>query len=200
VLAFVPFPFFVAHAAQLHLEPLAQAVVSGTGPRQHWTLVARNGRVNGPASMSGYTILSVAGYAPDFVRHSALEAWPLPSNVKIESTGQILSTLRKVAGNDQVAALLDQTQTAALPTLPFANDLEAVTKSPELPVAIVAVVGSRLTPARARAMQAGLIKMGHGAGADTLGSLRLEGFVLPQLPALTPARSQTPAPSHAPSP
>jgi hypothetical protein len=37
--------------------------------------------------------------------------------------------------------------------------------------------------ARAKAFQAGLLKMGQGAGgADTLGSLRLQGFVLPQLP------------------
>src|SRR5215813_5122758 len=32
-LAFVPYPFFVEHAAQLHLTPLAQADISGTGPR-----------------------------------------------------------------------------------------------------------------------------------------------------------------------
>ena len=45
--------------------------------------------------MAGYTILSVAGYAPDFVRHSALEGWALPPDVKIEATGQILERLEK---------------------------------------------------------------------------------------------------------
>src|SRR5512142_1384558 len=39
VLAFVPFPFFVEHAARLHLTPLAQANISGTGTREKWTLV-----------------------------------------------------------------------------------------------------------------------------------------------------------------
>jgi ABC transporter, phosphonate, periplasmic substrate-binding protein len=186
VLAFVPYPFFVQHAAQLHLAPLAQADMVGTGPEERWTLVAKTGRVTGPASMGGYTILSVAGYAPEFVRHSALEAWALPPDVKIESTGQILSALRKVASGEKIAALLDQTQSAALPTLPFATELKALTQSPPLPVAVIAVVNSRLPEARARALQGGLLKMGHEAAyADTLASLRLQGFVLPKLPGRT---------------
>jgi hypothetical protein len=62
-----------------------------------------------------------------------------------------------------------------------------VTQSPELPVAIVAVVESRVTAARARALQAGLLKIGRGsAGADSLAPLRLRGFVLPKLPPRTP--------------
>ena len=189
VLAFVPYPFFVEHAAQLHLTPLVQADVTDVGPQQRWTLVAKSGRVSGPASMSGFTILSVAGYAPDFVRHSALEGWTLPPDVKIESTGQILSALRRVAAGEPVAALLDQTQAAALPTLPFAAELKAVTQSPELPVAIIAVVDSRLAAGRARALQTGLLKMGHGAGgSDSLAPLRLQGFVLPKLPSRTAAQ------------
>lgn len=182
-LAFVPYPFFVEHAAQLHLTPLVQADVADTGPQQRWTLVAKSGRVTSPKSMAGYTILSVAGYAPDFVRHSALESWVLPPDVKIEATGQILSALRRVAAGEPVAALLDQNQAAALPSLPFATELEAVMRSPELPVAIIAVVGSRVSAGRARSLQAGLLKMGHVSGsADSLGPLRLRGFVLPKLP------------------
>jgi hypothetical protein len=184
VLAFVPYPFFVEHAAQLHLTALVQADMADIGPQQRWTLVARSGRVTGPASMAGYTLLSVAGYAPDFVRHTALAGWALPSDVKIEATGQILSALRRAAAGESVAVLLDQTQMAALPSLPFATEIKAVTQSPELPVAIIAVVDSRLAAARARALQEGLLKMGHAsASADTLGPLRLHGFVLPKLPA-----------------
>jgi hypothetical protein len=188
VLAFVPYPFFVEHAAQLHLTPLVQADVADIGPQQRWTLVAKSGRVTGPASMAGYTILSVAGYAPDFVRHSALASWALPPDVKIEATGQILSALRRVAAGEPVAALLDQTQAAALPSLPFATELKAVMQSPELPIAIIAVVDSRVAAGRARALQAGLLKMGHVSGsADSLGPLRLHGFVLPKLPSNTGA-------------
>ena len=121
VLAFVPYPFFVEHAAQLHLTPLVQADVADIGVQQRWTLVAKAGRVTAPASMAGFTILSTAGYAPDFVRHSALEAWALPADVKIEPTGQILSALRRVAAGEPVAVLLDQTQAAALASLPFAT-------------------------------------------------------------------------------
>ena len=183
VLAFVPYPFFVEHAAQLHLTPLVQADVADVGPQQRWTLVAKSGHVTGPASMSGYTILSVAGYAPNFVRHIALEGWALPSDVKIESTGQILSALRRVAAGEQAAVLLDQTQAAALPSLPFASELKVVRQSPELPVAIIAVVDSRVTAGRARALQAGLLKIGRVSGsADSLAPLRLHGFVQTKLP------------------
>jgi hypothetical protein len=189
VLAFVPYPFFVEHAAELHLTPLVQADVADIGPQQRWTLVAKSGRVTEPKSMAGYTILSVAGYAPNFVRRSALQGWALPPDVKIEATGQILGALRRVATGDPVAALLDQTQAAALPSLPFAAEIKAVTQSPELPVAIIAVVDSRLAAGRARTLQMGLLKMGHAAGStDSLGPLRLHGFVLPKLPSPTAAQ------------
>ena len=133
-LAFVPYPFFVQHAAELQLIPLSQVDMVDVGPQQRWTLVAKSGRISGPASMAGYTILSVAGYAPDFVRHRALEGWALPPDVKIEATGQILSALRRAAAGEPVAVLLDQTQAASLPSLPFAVELQAVVQSPELPV------------------------------------------------------------------
>ena len=184
VLTFVPYPFYVQHATQLHLTPLVQADVVDTGPQQRWTLVAKSGRITGPASMSGYTLLSSAGYAPDFVRHAALDGWALPADVKIESTGQVLSALRRAAAGEPVAVLLDQSQAAALPSLPFAAELKTVMQSAELPVALVAVVDSRVPAARARAMQNGLLKINHdSAGADSLGPLRLRGFVPLKLPA-----------------
>jgi hypothetical protein len=184
VLAFVPYPFFVEHAGELQLTPLVQADVTDIGPQQRWTLVAKSGRVAGPASMQGLTILSVAGYAPNFVRHVALEGWALPPDVRIESTGQILSALRRVAAGEPVAALLDQSQAAALASLPFAGDIKIVTQSAELPVALVAVVDSRLPAARAQALKAGLLRMGQAPqSADSLAPLRLRGFVQPRLPA-----------------
>jgi hypothetical protein len=182
-LAFVPYPFFVEHAAELHLTPLVQADVADVGPQQRWTLVAESGRVNGPASMQGYTLLSVAGYARNFVRKFALEGWPLPADVRIESTGQVLSALRRVTAGEPVAVLLDQTQAAALPSLPFATDLKVVTQSAELPVALLALIDARLSSARAQTLKAGLLKMGQSSGsAGVLAPLHLRGFVQPQLP------------------
>jgi hypothetical protein len=184
VLAFVPYAFFVQHGAALHLAPLAQADVVGVGTEERWTLVGKaGGTVTDAKSLSGHTILSVAGYAPEFVKHSALAAWTLPSDVKIEATGQILSALRRVASGEPVVALLDQTQAASLATLPFAAQLKSLVQSPPLPVALIAVVDSRVPAPRAKTVQAALIKLNAAAGgADTLASLRLKGFVLPQLP------------------
>jgi hypothetical protein len=183
VLTFVPYAFYVQHAADLHLTPLAQADVAGVGIQERWTLVGKAGGAAGAQSMAGYTLLSVAGYAPEFVRHSALSAWTLPSDVKIEATGQILSALRRAANGEHVVVLLDSTQAAALPTLPFAAQLKTLVQSAPLPVALVAVVGSRLPAPRAKAIQSALLKMSSiAADADTLASLRLKGFVPPQLP------------------
>jgi hypothetical protein len=182
ILAFVPYAFYVQHAAALRLAPLVQADVVGVGTQERWTLVGKaGGAVTGAASMTGYTILSVAGYAPEFVKHSALAAWALPVDVKIEATGQILSALRRVASGEPVVALLDQTQTAALSTLPFAAQIKTLTQSAPLPVAVIAVVDARLPEPRAKAFQTALIKM-NSANAEALASLRLKGFVLPQLP------------------
>src|SRR5450755_1141119 len=184
VLAFVPYAFYVQHAAALRLAPLVQADVVGVGTQERWTLVGKaDGVVTGAASMKGYTILSVAGYAPEFVKHSALAAWALPADVKIESTGQILSALRRVASGEPVVALLDQTQAAALSTLPFAAQIKTLTQSMPLPVALITVVDARLPEPRAKAFQAALIKMNStSSGAEALASLKLKGFVLPQLP------------------
>jgi hypothetical protein len=181
VLAFVPYAFYVQHAVALHLAPLVQADVVGLGTQERWTLVGKGGGAVTGAALTGYTILSVAGYAPEFVKRSALAAWTLPTDLKVEATGQILSALRRVASGEPVVALLDQTQTEALATLPFAGQIKTLTQSAPLPVAVIVVVDARLSEARAKAFQAALIKM-NSANTETLASLRLKGFVLPQLP------------------
>jgi hypothetical protein len=181
-LAFIPYPFFVAHAQALHLAPLVEADVADVGPRERWTLVAKRGRVTGPASLAGFTLLSSAGYAPEFITHSALPTWPLPRDVRIEATAQVLGALRRAAAGEPVAVLLDQTGAAAVATLPFGGDLAAVVESPELPVAVVAVVGARLPAARERGLRAALLSLSHDPGdAPLLAQMRLRGFVPTQL-------------------
>ena len=61
------------------------------GRRWHWNrgalflLLAKAGVVECAMPFrDGYTLLSVAGYAPAFVRHAALGAWPLPPELTIE--------------------------------------------------------------------------------------------------------------------
>ena len=177
-LAFMPWPFYVQHAAQLHLSALVEADVSPVGTRQRWTLVMKTGTVGAP----GLTIASTAGYAPQFVR-SAVGTWPLPSNLTIAATAQVLSALRRAATGEPVAVLLDQEQAGALPGLPFAAALHAVTTSPPLPVALIAVVQERLPKARTEALKAGLLKLAASPdGAAVLSKLRLNGFVPPDLP------------------
>lgn len=183
-LAFVPYPFFVAHGEKLHLTPLVEADITGSGHSERWTLVAKRGRVHGPASLSGFTLLSTAGYAPAFIRGSALGAFALPPDVRIEATGQVLSALRRAAAGEPVTVLLDQTASTALASLPFASELEAVAQSPELPVAVLALVGSRVPATRARSLRAALLRIGREPGkADLLAAIHLKGFVATELSA-----------------
>lgn len=181
-LAFVPYPFYLEHAAALHLMPLLQADVTNVGVQERWTLYAKKGKVSGPAALNGYTILSVAGYAPDFVR-SALAGWSLPAGVKIEQAPQVLSALRRASSGEPVAVLLDATQTASLASLPFANDLQSIKESAPLPAAILAAVDSRLPSERTAALRDALLNLNKNAtGVEALANLRLQRFVLPQLP------------------
>ncbi len=186
-LALVPYPFYFAHARELRLTPELQADVEGVGTEEHWTLVVPRGKVPSPAAMSNYTLASVAGYAPEFVRRLALPDWPLPPGVHIVASEQVLTMLRRSASGEPLAVLLDAQQTTALASLPFATQLQQAARSPALPVAVLARVAERLPPERVRSLRAALLALPHTpAGADALSGLRLKGFVPVHLPAGAP--------------
>jgi tetratricopeptide (TPR) repeat protein len=118
--ALVPLPFFLRHAAALELSPRLQVEMKAGGATEVWTLVAKKGFVTAPASLADSTVVSLAGYAPAFVR-GALGAWGrIPESAAISASSQVLSALRKAASGEKVAVLLDGSQAAALSTLPFA--------------------------------------------------------------------------------
>jgi hypothetical protein len=183
-LAFVPYPFFVQHGAALHMVPIAQADVPPAGVQQHWTLVMKNGHPAPPAGLAGMTLISTAGYAQDFVRAVLHNLGPLPAGTTITATGQVLSALRRAATGEPVAVLLDQEQTAAMGSLPFAANLQVAGTTAPVPVALIVVVDGRVPKARADALQQALLHLsGNPQGAAALGRLRLNGFVAPRLPA-----------------
>src|SRR5580698_5193111 len=183
-LAFVPYPFFVQHGTQLHLAPLVQADVPPAGVQQRWTLVLQKGHAAAPGGLAGFNIISTAGYAPDFVRSALHDSGPLPATTSISATGQVLSALRRAANGEPVAVLLDQEQAAATASLPFGAKLQTAATSAPVPVALIVVVDARLPQARAQQLQQALLHLsGTPQGASTLSRLRLNGFVLPRLPA-----------------
>ena len=182
-LAFVPYPFFVQHGAALHMVPIAQADVPPAGVQQRWTLVMKSGHPAPPAALAGMTLISTAGYAQDFVRAVLQTRGTLPADTTITATGQVLSALRRAANGEPVAVLLDQEQTAAMGSLPFASNLQVAATTAPVPVALIVVVDGRVPKARADALQQALLHLsGNPQGAATLGRLRLNGFVAPRLP------------------
>lgn len=185
--AMVPMPFYVKHARALGLQARLAVVRQGAeGPLETWTLVAKKGRVGSAAALAGFELASIAGYSPEFVR-GALAGWGrLPPDVHIIASSQVLSVLRRVAAGENVAALLDAEQSAALATLPFADQLETVARSRPLPGALVATVGARLPARRWSGLEKGLLALASAPdGASALEGVRTQGFA--PLPPGTPA-------------
>lgn len=178
VFALVPLPFFLSHEAELKLAAKLAVVQQGLEATQAWTLVAKKGAVTKPAELDGYSVFSTAGYAPDFVTKVALAQFSPPASVKVTTGGQVLSALRKAAsGKEKLAVLLDAEQAKALPTLPFAADLEVVHVSVKVPVAIVATLGDRLSAADWKAAGAAFTKLPTiEKGKLALEGVRLTGF------------------------
>lgn len=191
VLALVPLPFFLAHEAELKLTARLAVVQQGFEATQSWTLVAKKGALKSAADLEGYSLFSTAGYAPDFVTKVALDGYgPVPASVKVTTGGQVLSALRKAAqGKEKLAVVLDSEQAKALPTVPFAADLEVVHVGPKVPVAVVATLGDRLPAADWKTMGAAFTKLGAAdKGKTALEGVRLTGFVPLDDAALTAAK------------
>jgi hypothetical protein len=190
--ALVPFPFLLEHGQALKLAPRLAALQKGGEASEVWSLVAKKGRVTGPASLAGWQVASLAGYAPGFVRGALGPFGRLPESAKVVPTGQVLSLLRKAAAGEDVALLLDRAQAEALPSLPFAADLEVVARSAPLPGALLCAVGKRASPSVAKALEAGLLRMKDApAGAAALDGIRLAGFAPLDAAGLAAARRLT---------
>ncbi len=176
--ALVPLPFYAKYAGKLSLHARLAVIRQGAqGPLETWTLVAGKGRVTSPAALAGFTVASIAGYSPGFVR-GALAGWGrLPAEARIVFSTQVLSTLRRAAAGEAVAVLLDGEQAAALPTLPFAGQLEVVARSAPLPGAVVATVGDRLEAVRWRGLEKVLLALpATPGGAAALEGVRMKGL------------------------
>ncbi len=189
-IAILPLPFYLKHHKGLHLVPRLQAVMKDGEPEEAWTLVARKGRVTGPASLAGWEIVSLAGYAPAFVRGTALGAWgAIPPSAKVVPSGQVLSALRRAAKDDRVAVLLDAMQASSLSSLPFAPDLEVVARSAPVPTAVVCTIAGRTPEGRARSWSSALSKLGaRPGGAAVLDEVRISRFIPLDSAALDAAR------------
>jgi hypothetical protein len=194
--ALVPLPFFLEHAGKLRLAPRLQVEQPG-GLTEVWSLVARKGRIGSPAALAGFTVASIAGYAPGFVR-GAPGAWGrIPDGARVAETSQVLSALRRAAAGEDVAVLLDGAQGAALSTLPFASELEVVARSVPLPAALVATVGNRVPPARWKELARAFAALpSDPEGAAALQGVRMVRFVPVDAAALEAARRLAAGPAR----
>jgi len=177
-LAMVTLPFFLQDGARLRLTPRLQVVVD-PGGSETWSLVAKKGLVRSPADMEGWEILGSVAYSPAFVRGTILGAWgALPGSTRITFAPAALSALRRAATGEKTGVILDAAGTAALPTLPFASELEVVARSAALPASVVCTVADHLAAHDADRLVKGLLRLNRspeGAAAlKTMRILRLE--------------------------
>jgi ABC-type phosphate/phosphonate transport system substrate-binding protein len=121
------------------------------------------------------------GYSPRFVRHVALAEWgELPADARIRFDARVLSVLRKAAGGERVAAILDRAQTEALELLPYASDLEVVARSRPLVGTLLCRVRGRVSDAHAAELEQAFLDLerieGGRALLDTMRILRFESL------------------------
>ncbi|MGV8042076.1 MAG: PhnD/SsuA/transferrin family substrate-binding protein [Thermoanaerobaculaceae bacterium] len=191
-LAMVPLAFLLAHGKELGLRERLQVVPRGGEPTEVWSLVAKKGRVTGPASLDGWELVSVVAYSPGFVGQVALAGWGRPpASVRWTASAAVLTGLRRAAAGEPVALLLDPQQAAALPRLPFASELEVVHRSRPLPTGLLCTVGpSAPRDTRVARLLAALPSLGSTPeGAAALEALRLTGFVPVDATALAEVRA-----------
>lgn len=177
--ALVPLSFFLRHERAVGLVPLAQAVRKGGEASESWSLVAGKGKLSGAADLDGWQLVSLAAYAPRFVRGPALGGWgALPAGTKLVAAGALLSSLRKAASGEKVALLLDAEQAAGVSTLPFANELETVHRSAPVPVSVFCAVGAKGPKGKQKGIVEALKTLEKSpAGATALAGIRVTRFV-----------------------
>lgn len=189
VLALVPLPFFLKHAAALNLEPRLE-VETATGSTETWSLAAGRGLLNSPDGLAGWEVTGPAGYAPGFVRGPALGSWgALPGTARITFSPAVLSPLRRAAAGEKLAVLLDGAQSGALSSLPFAADLEVIVRSQPLPATLLCTIGLRLGRKEIDHLVEALLEMHRRPeDAEALRSIRIARFVPVDVPAIDAAR------------
>jgi hypothetical protein len=189
-LTLVTLPVFLEEEKILGLKARLQAVPAGGSAGETWSLAAKKGAVHAAADLDGWQILGGAGYSQQFVRGPALGGWgALPASVRILFTPAPLVPLRRAAAGEKVAVLLDSEAAKALPTLPFAGDLEIVAKSPAWPGTLLCTVGNRLPVPEADRFVKGLGRLPQmPEGTAALQAIRLERFEPVDAGALDKAR------------
>jgi hypothetical protein len=184
VMLLATLPFYLAHEQELRLVARLSAMPQGGEALERWTLVAGKDH---PTSLAGYTVYSSAGYSKRFVRAAAPK---LPAETEIEPATAVLSALRRAAGGEKVAVLLDGSQFASMGQLQFAASLAALETSPPMPVALVATVAKRLDERRWKELAAGFLRLAEDRSARAaLDGVRMAGFVPLDEQALAAART-----------
>jgi len=177
VVAVVTLPFYLAHRAELGLEPLLAAVANWEGDGA-WSLVAARGRLARPGDLSGWIVTGLPAYHPGLVRGPVLSAWgDLPETVGVEFTGRTLSALRKASRGEDLAVLLDRTQVDALDSLPYGDKLEVVHASGPMPGSLLCAVGNRFSKEKQSALTSALLSLHERSdGASLLETIRMTRF------------------------
>ena len=177
VLALVTLPFFAKYRSDLGLVPRLEVVSETGSSTEIWSVVAKRGAITSSASLEGWEVTGLPGFAPEFVREGVLGAWgALPASTRITFTSRVSSSLLKAASGQKLAVIVDGEQAKALPSHPRAADLEIVAASTALPSSLVCTVRDRGGRDVEALLQALLRLHRKEGGAEILASLRMTRF------------------------
>lgn len=124
--------FYLSHREGLGLEPISQILIEGRDTHQFY-IVARKDSVQSLTDLTGGTLLGSPLAEPFFVETIVLGG-QLDLGESIDARySRALGSLRKLSGGEVDAVILDATEYSGLPSLPFADSLETVFTSREIP-------------------------------------------------------------------
>ena len=124
--------FYLSHREGLGLVPINQVLIEGRDTHRFF-IVARKGSVETLADLRGGTLLGSPLAEAFFVEAIVLEGQLDLDDAVDARYGRALGSLRKLSTGETDAVILDAMEYSGLPSLPFADSLETIFTSREIP-------------------------------------------------------------------
>ena len=169
---------FLQYREKLNLTPLVQPRIQGSS-LDKYRIVVRRGTFNTVEELKGKTLAGLLVEEPVFLNRVIFQGRVDPvSFFALKSSRRVLRSLRDLAKGDLDAVIINSQQYSALGSLPFADELQVIFTSEEIPLAGVVANGQMTTADERNRFSHALLKMcEHQDGKQLCDLFGLEGFV-----------------------
>jgi hypothetical protein len=169
---------FLKYREELNLIPLVQPRIQGSS-LDIYRIVVRQGTFTTVEELKGKTLAGLLVEEPVFLNRVVFQGSVDPASFfALKSSRRVLRSLRDLVKGELDAVIVNSQQYSALGSLPFADELEVVFTSEEIPLAGVVANGQRTTADERERFSQALLKMcDHQDGTQLCDLFGLEGFV-----------------------